>query len=313
MTKLRLFILLLCATSFVIFSKHFILLSNKKVEAQEVIRKVESILTEEFSYSEKILFFIGKKISDTNSYEDLEKIHKIFLDAAYAQGYNDTFSWSMFDWVNRKDQQTVNTLAGVNTNNPPDMSKRGYTWKGRAEFWTMQFSEPAYGRPSNVKVIPVGVGVPNKTNSYVGNVVAGINIKRLVNKIEAILHRDQRFMIINYSDYKFVFGSLNQDAISDLKDLNQYQEYVTRNNLRHDLPASGFIDEEIKTGKVRYTYARAMDQKYPYIILIGYDNESLWRQTITSSLDLIIAIILISLVVLVLFRSSNKIRFDENS
>lgn len=309
-TKFFLYLLLLLTLTFL--TNYFFFLSKKKSEAQENAKKIESILSEYFGYTEKILVFIGSKISNNDNYNNLPAIYKIFTDAAYSQGYNDVFSWTMFDWVNRQDQQTVNTLTGVNTKNPADMSKRGYTWKGRAEFWTLQFSSPTIGNPSDMHVIPVGVGVPNKNNSYVGNIAVGISIKKLTNKIEPFLSKGNRFSIVNYSDYSYIFGSHNPDSIYELKNLSQYSKYAKNRSKKHDFPSSDFLDDNLEIGNNEYVYSRAMDAKYPYIILTGYNKHEFWREVISSSLLFFMQATVASIIVLLIVHRFQKSRFDEN-
>ncbi len=301
MTRLKILLYFSIIFLFVFLSKYFLLLSKKNNEAINSGEKVASIITEKFDYSQKILYFISKKISSDNIYSDPNKIHRVFVDTAYSQGYNDVFSWSMFDWVDRKDMQIVNTMTGVNTVNPPDMSTRGYTWKGRSEFWTLQFSDLTIGNPSNTRVLPVGIGVPNDNNSYIGNVVAGIDIERLRNNIQSVLEDDQDFMVINQSDYRFVFGSNNLDSINNLKNLEIYNKFSEKLNAKHEIPLLGFLEDKLVVGNETYVYARALEDKYPFIVLTGYNNKSFFQQAVSSAIDTTVTIIAILLGISIIF------------
>lgn len=286
---------------------YYILLGKKKNEIKDSARKIDSSLADYFDYTEKVLVFVGKQISEDEHYKDLNYIHKVFTDVSYAQGYSDIFSWTMFDWVDRQNRQTVNTMTGINTKNPPDMSVRGYTWKGRAELWNIQFSNPTVGNPSGIYVLPVGVGVGTTNQdgnvSYSGNVVVGLNIKRLVNKLTPLLAKNCEFMVINYSNYDFVFGSHHDiNSVNDVRDLIQYADEAKKLNTKHDLSSVGFI-EKIEVGKSHYIYSQPMDIKYPYIILIGYDNGVFWREVFSSTLILLTQIVMISLVVVMTLRN----------
>lgn len=266
----------------IVFSVSFwvnyeILLGKKESEAEENAKAINAILAANFEQTEKALIFIGKQIAKKTPDLNLEIIHKIFVQASYSQGYGDIFSWSLFDWVDDSNLQTVNTLNGVNKTNPPDMSDRLYTLRG-GDSWVLLFSKPVFGNPSNIYVIPVGVQIETKKYPHAGTVVVGINIKKLVNFIVPRLTKTSRFIVVDRRNEKLVFGSYELE--------NNPQTMISNLSLAHQ--------------ENRYLASKYMEEKYPYIIKTGYDEKEFWKEVVASSLILSLQIIGAALVVMML-------------
>jgi len=247
----------------------------KKIQARDNARKIYSVINENFSYSEKVLSFIGHEISKNNNPKDLNFIHKIFVNISQIESTDKLFSWSRFDWVDRSNLQTVNTLTGVNVKNPQDMSIRGYTKEARLDPWKLKLIAPLYGYPSGVYVIPVGVGITSEKGNYMGLVVAGINIKALINKIIPSLDYSDRFLVVDMSDVnnpKAIFGSTDLELQRDLNNAL----LISKSNLIGD---DMFLSNSVSYKNTKYMYKLSTNQEsYPYIILSGYDTKKFWHE-----------------------------------
>lgn len=252
-----------------LFVNYHILLGKKENEAKENARVIEAVLVENFEQVEKILNLVGKRISDEAPSLDPAIIHKIFVQTAATQGYRDNFSWSLFDWVDTKGYQTVNTILGVRRSNPSYVaSDRNYSHRG-SDQWKLILSEAAIGNPSGVYVIPVGMQINTKKYPRAGTVSAGISIKKLVNIIALRLSGNNSFIVLDKRNERIAFGSYDV-AINDGNYFDDFQS-VPKNN--------------------RYIFSKTMDEKYPYIIKTGYDRAEFWQAARASSGILLFQII----------------------
>ena len=261
-------------------SNYFLILNQKRNELINCSEKIDTILTENFKQTEKILIFIGKKIATDSPNLDLKNIHKIFYQAASLYGDSHIFSWSLFDWVDNNGLQKVNTVLGVNTTNPTNMLDRHYTFRGLDQ-GILLFSKATIGSPSNALVIPIGVRISTKLYSRAGTVVIGMDLKKLLDLINPNLNKNIHFVIIDKRDNSFVFGSYN---------VEKYFSGISYKKL-------DFINDSLVLPK-------EMDPKYPYKILVGYDKNRFWQEVISSSLKVSLQFIVI--VLLVVFLKKRK-------
>jgi hypothetical protein len=241
--------------------KYYTLLNKKHLEALDSAKKIDIILKENFDQTEKTLIKIGEEIAQKTPDLDLKVIHDI-LEKTSINPVKNIYSWSLFSWVNSSGYQTVNTVLGIQKDDAPNIAeKRSYSHRSN-ELWVMLFSEVAIGIPSAVYVIPVGVQIDTKKFPRAGTVAAGISIKKLINNAKERIGENNRFLVIDKRDDKFVLGSIDQE------------KYVGR--IFYDLPDS--IENE------NYIFEKEMDPKYPYIIMTGYDSKDFWREFRKSSL-----------------------------
>jgi len=253
-------IIFIIVTSIFLPIKYYSLLNKKQLEASESAAQINIILKENFDQTEKILMQIGEEIATKTPDLDLKIIYHI-LEKTPINPVKNIYSWSLFDWVNSSGYQTVNTVLGIRKDAPHVAEKRTYSHRSN-ELWVMLFSEVAMGIPSAVYVIPVGLQIDTKKYPRAGTVSAGINIKKLMNNVEARIGENIRFLVIDKRDDKFVLGSVEPE------------KYVGK--IFYDSPDS--IEDE------NYIFEKEMDPKYPYTIWTGYDSKDFWREFRRSTL-----------------------------
>ena len=247
------------------------LIKIKESRAEKNSHKIYSIINSSFNYTEQLLLFMGKEISNKNKGKDLEYIHKMFRDMSQTELSRDNlFSWSQFDWVDINNQQTVNTMTGIELQNPQDMSLRSYTREARLDPWRLKFVMPIIGYPSNTYVIPVGIGVVNQGKNYLGALVVGVDINKLINKINPNLELVDQFMVIDYTGFNFVLGSADLMLKKDHQDIERLLKKIKLQHLEPD----EYLREPLEFENTQYVYSFDM-QKYPYIILTGYNKKIL--------------------------------------
>ncbi len=250
---------------------------NKKMEQEA--NKINNILSDYFEYVNDVNVIMGKQIAK-NGAKNLNLILDIFRDNV--QHYmisnqnsivnNKLFSWSTYDWVDDQNYQTVNAKIGIRTDNPSDMSARRYTLTARVAPWTLQFDSPALGIPSNRWVIPVATGVADKNNKYLGAIAVGINIGLLSNNLEERLNSGLSFVVAD----KNANISLTSSLIDDKKEKDIKFDLAKYAINTRKYPKSDTSDEikyrPITADNITFKHIKYM-QNYPFMILVGYDEE----------------------------------------
>jgi len=270
---------------------------NNKINLEKEGKNIASFISESFDYTNEINVHLGHKIAN-NGAQDLNYIVKIFKesDKIKCEAAN-LFSWTSFDWVNSNNYETVNRIIGVRKN-PPNMSSRQYTKTAAKNPWTLQVSPPALGIPSKSWIIPAGTGVMSKNNRYLGIVSIGFNIEEFTTKVSQRISKDASFIVLD-KDMNIIMQSrdnkLNRDDDFFKKRLNA--ESFTGN--------SGFFKENIEVNEIQYSYYTKLD-KYPYIVITGFNKSFLNKEFSKLVLPCIIGFIgltLFFLLMLYLFKS----------
>ncbi len=253
---------------FVFFLKKDNSQNNSKTLIEEA-RNIEGTISDSFEYTNQINSHIGRQIAQSGA-TDLKFILKLLCEADKIKHRNsDLFSWSAFDWVNDKNYQTVNSKLGIHKN-PPDMSSRQYTNTSRQNPWTLQVSFPSIGIPSNSWVIPAGTGVVDKNQKYLGLVVVGFDIAELTSKVSQRINQKVRFVVLD-NELRVILKSTGVDLT---RDSTFFQSNFDKKIFNEK---EGILAEKIRVGDVSFTHYEKFS-KYPYIALVGFDEDFLKKQ-----------------------------------
>jgi len=277
MRILNVFVLVLLST---FLFTYYDVRSQKEEEALRDSEIIESILTDSFDETEKVLVTMGYEISNNNPSLNLAAIHKVFLQTSQVKNDINTFPWTMFDWVDIDGYQRVNTILGVRANPPQIARYRNYRNPANS-LWEIIFSEPAIGEPSKLYVIPVGVQISTPNHPQAGTITSSINVKKLLNKISLRIDKSSRFVMIDKRSETVVMSSKKADGVKvGAVYSNEYE--------------SGIDDV--------YVVTKEMDSKYPYIIEFGYSTADFWKIVKRSSIKLAFQILMVVVAAGVLLR-----------
>lgn len=252
---------LLINYSFLTFKNKLLVTKNLNI--------INSLITENFDETERLLISIGKEIVEV--YPKNSEILQIFLRAKTKLESNNIFSWSLFDWVNIKGFQIINTELGIRSNPPQIGLSRNYLNREYDE-WKIIFSEVAIGNPSNVLIIPVGLKV-KADKGRIGAIAMGIEIKKLTNLINKKLDPNINFLVVDNRSKKIAFGSYNLEALIG-------ESFSTALPLIKNI--AGITEQN-------------MGPKYPYSIWVGYDLKKFWYEVFYYSVLLSFSIVAIIL------------------
>lgn len=287
----------------VFLTKYSFLIKEKKEQSKMDAIKIESLLTQNLLSIEKVCNFMGKEIVRQDKVDDLQFIHKLFLQTISVANF-DLLSWSKFDWVDRNDNLVVNSAGGVDTKNAQNIfSQRGYVWQVKFSpdggAWNLKFSEPTIGNMSKVNVVPMALGVSNNDGAYVGLISAGISIAKLTAKIESIISQDSQFILIDSEHYKYVSG------LDFVKKDDNLQNLLDNVKKRHKyLQNDGFLTKSLQYNDIKFVYDLKM--KYPFVVFVGYDKKIFWRDLLKSFLSEFFILLFIVIIAQILLIVSYK-------
>lgn len=248
-------------------------LEHKKKRLRDDAIRAEQVITESLDYVEGLSTLLGKHIVERNITKPSD-IADLFRQTTMPDlEPRNVFSWSLFDWVNPKNLQVVNTRLGV-AETPKDMSFRSYTRKSPKAPWKLQISKPTVGYPSGQWIIPVALGVTNKQDKYLGAIVTGVNIWKLTRKIEQALGEETSFMIVGDDlggDYEIVMHSSNMNPANN--DQSFIQSFLSA---KENSTPQGMFKTPIGVDGVTFPTHIKIAQ-YPYYILVGYHKDIAMR------------------------------------
>ncbi len=290
---------LISAVAILVFTYVFYQLSNSNndILIEKEAKNIDITISESFDYTNSINTHLGQQIADHGA-DDLNFILDLFRETNKIANKNtDIISWTSFDWVNADNYQTVNSKLGIRKN-PPDMSLRDYSTKSRRKPWFLQVSDPAFGNPSNQWIIPAGTGVIDKSGKYLGTITVGFNIVEFALKIEQRIDKNVDFIVLD-NCLNIILQSkahkINKNNISP-KGKSVLELFSNK---------SGKLKKNIEIENVEYSYYQKAE-KYPYVILVGFNKTYLNKEFSALILPRIIEFIALNLfflLILYLFKT----------
>lgn len=267
-------------------------------------RKISNVISENLDQVNSAGVALGKKIVQNGRQEDVHYIENLLKDSAYMSGiFNRSIPWG-FSWNNRKSDVIINTVSGavIDDNH---LATRSYVWDSKNQPWKLQFSKPDNGIVSNNKIIPAAIGVTDNQDRSIAMIIVEISLKALISKVEAVVHSDNAFMVVNrdISDVddqeKLVFSSSNTAINSDgykkvplaIKQLKTINEYAGKSPLN------------FKIGRYKYDYYKLIDG-YPFVVFMGFDLIKFWLSVFCLAIQIIISLMAITL----LFQKLQKVK-----
>ncbi|MEK6734685.1 MAG: histidine kinase dimerization/phospho-acceptor domain-containing protein, partial [Pseudomonadota bacterium] len=250
--------------------------NKQELEIIERADMLDRALSEDFNLVANYANFLGKKITLQN--DNLESIKNILANDAYYDPNHESI-WTKFGWI-----KPNNKMLTVNSNKIEEIDVSVRTFLSKTPFFLgkLQFSSPTIGILSKQWILPVGVGIANKEEKFLGTINTGFNLEKLTNKLELIFtNKDLIFMLIS-EDMKFILASDNvgfsyfnnlppENFIHRLKDSIDYTNKV-----------SGALHTPIDLNHLHFSYFKHSEH-YPFYFIVGEDirkaNEEYWQIT----------------------------------
>ncbi len=275
-------------------------LTQKNEEVQNNILSI-------YNSSNLLLGYMGKELSQTSNLTN-EKILSIFREATNLKNFEqDYFSWVLFDWVNEKDQLTVNSSLGIFAD-PKNFSEQNFVKNAKQNMWNLTISEPTLGSISNVRIIPMALSIENSKYNYLGTIIVGIDINKLENK----LRKDIQLQNIHF----VVVDKKNNIILTSDRKLKQPSAIELANFLESSENFNEYFEEPLEIGE-NYYYIASNFEELNYVVFTGYKNDLIAKNTnqiyLHATLIFIILSGLFSLIVYLLHRNLAMIIGDSTS
>lgn len=235
--------------------------------------RIEKFLTEEFDYVFHYVVFLGDKITREGQ-NNLKFIADLFSTRAKVDiNMNNTYSWSLFDWITPDKKMVVSTKYGI-LGKPIDMSSRSYLKYTALHPWQLIFSDPAQGKPSRQEIIPSGVGITDDKGTFYGTIGVGFSIDRLRERIEEQIEQD---------DIDFIILDLNYKPVITPKNFTEAKIFDNMNE-------SKLSNLDITINNSRFSYIVKMEH-YPFYIIIGEHQNAINKRMFYKAIPLIVELL----------------------
>lgn len=239
------------------------ILENLKKEAT----RIDKTLEREIAHTNYLLNALAHQISRSN-HQDLKTIAQLLKtfdarDQVYA----------IWAWTNVDKHIVVSSNRGI-LEEPLDLSDRDYVQKAQADPWRLQIGVPIQGRVSERWVIPIGLGVTDDTGRFIGTLSASVDIDTLTQEIAHLVRREG-----------VSFGIVSKDMVklTEASDMSQFIDtYFPAKRLSHidiSKEPSGIFSQAKLFPNFHGIYAYyQLSERYPYILLIGYNVQHSQRE-----------------------------------
>lgn len=226
-------------------------------EVKEQNDRAKNKFVDSILYTKHIMRHVGKQAAN-HGVDDYKFINNLLI--SYRIVEDDLLTWSTFSWVDKNQKLVVSSNNGI-METPIDMSIRDYMPLTARYPETIQMGRPVYGVISGLWSIPIGYGVVDKNNKYLGTVVTGIVLDGLKSQFEScITSRNVSFALIDMKGEPVM--------ISDNFKQNENRKFLDK-----------FLDRvKTKTTQKNFAYKAGYYQKldeYPYGVVTIYNSKFL--------------------------------------
>lgn len=257
--------------------------------------EIENLISYNIDYLKYQLHYATKQIKDTRADLDDKKMEKIL--SSFVGNINNqidiSITWNAFSWINKNNRLSVDGAAGI-IKNPSNLSNRDYLQTTSKISNQLAFGNLVPGALSDRLIIPIALGIFSDYNDYLGTLVFGLDIERILAKIEKNIG-NETFSFVLLNDTKVAFASNNfdeqklilaQNLISKLT-TNKSEDIIISQNLF--AKNSGFIG--LKNFK-----------NSPLSILVFYNPEKSHQQLFHLFLKQSFLVLLVIFICVVLFQ-----------
>lgn len=230
---------------------------QKQMESEAL--RLDRGLIVEIENASYILESVGRQIQATSDKE--ANIAQLFFSFAKSEGS----ARNIFSWINKSQMLTVSNNLGV-LDKPIDVSDRDYVKKSIAEPWRVHIGRPIEGRLSHKWVLPLSLGLTDKSGTYVGSVIIALDTSVLSDNISRTMKDSGiRFAVTNMALTLLTQSPASETFFSD------HFDAAALAKLDFDKTPSGqYSRASLFNARHMYAYYERSSQ-YPYIIFLGLD------------------------------------------
>jgi signal transduction histidine kinase len=262
--------------------------------------KIEKVITTDLDYIKYQIYYTAQQIKFVNA--DDKKIKTLL--PAFANNLNNnqidvSVTWNAFSWINKDGYLSIDGAAG-RIFEPIDMSIRDYLKITKINPDRLIFGKTVESILSKRSIIPVGIGINSHRDNYLGTLVFGFDIERILAKIEKSIG-DETISFVVLKDNNVAFSSNNFDY--NLSKLNKLLTKVDKD----DLEKKGQVisTQNIFSKKDSFIYTKTI-KNYPLELVVIYDQKTSYQQILNLFLKQFLFIMAIIFACVILFRQIYK-------
>jgi signal transduction histidine kinase/CheY-like chemotaxis protein len=296
--RISLFGILIAGFFFIKFS---IDQEQKKIttELLAASEKISGLIVYNIDYLKYQLHYASEQIRQNDNYQSKVKIEKIL--SSFVNDINSqvdlAIAWNAFSWVDKENKLTVDGAGGIRKK-PTDMANRDYLKVTSKTPNTLVFGQPIIGALSRRMIVPIGIGVFSDQNQYLGTLVFGLDIEKILDKLEKNIG-DETFNFVVFRDRQVAFASNNFDY-QNLKRLHSFVQNPEPKHESHLVSSQNFLST-----KNAFIYLKNT-RDFPFKVFVLYDKQKSHERILNLFLKQLFFISLIVSTCVALFQSLYK-------
>jgi two-component system sensor histidine kinase ChiS len=241
-------------------------------QVKQDVLAMENTLSVSLDGIEEAMVYVGQDIAQLPELTD-DAIAEILARKSQNIVTDLRFSWSLLDWTDPQKRMRVNSVLGVVV--PPiDMRSRTHLENTSRMPWTLMFSNPAIGIPSNEWVLPAGIGVQSSNGTYLGSLDVGISIQTLLERLQSVIRSPKRIYALLNSDSRVILASppLTPEMVQQILPIGSFGR---PGEFKH-------LSVPIRIDNAFLLTDSYVFQKHPLTVLVGIDEWKNWIDLLTT-------------------------------
>jgi signal transduction histidine kinase len=301
--------ILITATLFVVWFSVRLVHSAKQniISSMEIeLARLERSFTDKVDHTFSIINSINSKIAE----DPYNKNHIKNILTVYRNNpsLTNTFSWTLFSWLDSQHHLIVDGKYGI-VANPIDLSIRDYVQLTEKENETFHLGTPVIGETSGKWMIPGGVGITDINGNYLGATTIGFEIESMAKILHNVVENPHvNFRLYGKNGAPILHGSFksfdanksSEDSVQDMELEKIINDINTENSKRFS---------SIALFQNRHAFIAKKIESYPYIFIVNYDKNSMMKELLyvaSSRLSEIFSILFAVITLLVLIYREIK-------
>lgn len=269
-----------CALTLWFFS-HFIQVKENRIESALKIQaeKIESNISYRLEHTHAIMHNMGQKIA--KNHRNKRHIRNVLTTYKENQKLRDSLSWTVFSWANSHHDITVSEEKGIlRKSQRTSIAQRSYISDIVENPEELIIGEPTLGAISKKWLLPVGAGVTDKKERYLGALIIGFEIDSLSKSINEeldnenisfeLISSDGKVILYGYEhSFGFSQGLWAEKAIID--SMRDQLKYCNKTNI-----------VDIALFQNRHAILGRKIEGFPHYLILRYDDNAIQNELLGS-------------------------------
>lgn len=225
-------------------------------QLQSEATRIDRQMIIQIEHASYLLESLGHQITQMDT-------HNLTSIAVLLQSFDTaTTQHHVFSWIDEHKQNVVSSNIGVHTQ-PVDVSDRDFIPHAVADPWKVHIGSPIEGRVSGKHVLPVALGITDRTGKFLGIILISMDIESLTRELEN-----------NVKDSGIAFAIYNNNALITKTSPESAGAFAAIFSQRlQSIDFSKQVSGVVQTGKflddltTHLYYERSA--RYPYTIVLG--------------------------------------------